>query len=1042
MSSQRQADPGLGRIRNSLFRSVEENVSILRKREFPYQNGNKWTIRFFGCNLCHMGKTGRRRMVAGVLLLGAWSLCSLLCALDPEREITQYSHQVWRLRDGLPSMSVETILQTRDGYLWLGTHTGLVRFDGAQFVRPAGLPPALFDDRVNCLLEDHEGTLWVGTDGIGVFRLESGRISVLSIREGLSQEYVRSILQTADKAVWLGLGGAGVNRFSGNVLAAYRPADSHVYALMEDRTGSLWAGTAGGLEIFREGGFQPVKEGLGRVHINALLQDGKGRVWVGTRRGVRLKEADRFRDVTAECGLPAVNVSALLEDRNGNIWFATSGFGLFRLKNGEVRRSALSSFTTASGLSDDSVLALAEDQEGNLWVGTADGLNRLRDVNCVTYSMQEGLSDDRVLSLCETSDGSLWMSTLRGGLTRMKDGRFTHYSRRDGLELEYPSTLWPSQDGGLWIGSANGLAHWRNGKFQSYSSAQGLLSERVTAVFQQASGRVLLGQAGVTVLDNGSFTQFQPDNQNNTVFIYWISEDRNGSVWLGCSAGLGRFQEGAYKLYTEHDGLPDNTVHSVHEDETGTLWIATRGGLARMRDGRITAIRPQDGLPDRLIFRILPDDFGHFWMNCSKGIFRVRKQELDDFAEGRRSSINYVLYDSADGMKSAQYLAAKQPAGWRSRNGILWFPTTRGIVRIDPAAIRVNQRPPKVFIEGVVADGSSFEGPSGIRIPPGPRNIEFHYSALCLSVPQKVRFEYRIRDFDWGWTDAGTRRTAYLKGLPAGNYVFELRACNSDWVWTASPAELSFAVAPFFYQTAWFYGFLVLLLGSLLITAHRLKMRRAHTRFATVLAERNRVAREIHDTVLQGFAGVAYQLEGLVETLPESQVGVRQKLEKILSKVSKSLIETRHSIWQLRSVGLEDEKNLAESLAEIVRDLSEGHPALIDFRVRDAARPLPEAVEQNLLQIGKEAISNALRHSGASKILVDLDFDIDYIGLRIQDDGQGFKLPARVAKDGHFGLVGMQERAAEIGAQLSITSEGRGTEVLVVAPIPKAEAPG
>jgi signal transduction histidine kinase len=492
---------------------------------------------------------------------------------------------------------------------------------------------------------------------------------------------------------------------------------------------------------------------------------------------------------------------------------------------------------------------------------------------------------------------------------------------------------------------------------------------------------------------------------------------------------LNRYRDGAFSVY-KSGRVSSDIVLSLYEDREGDLWIGTTGGLSRYRDGQFASYTTADGLFDDVIFQILEDDAGNLWMGCNKGVFRVSKSELDDFAEGRRKSIASISYGTADGMSSRECNGGIQPAGWKSRDGRLWFPTIKGAVVIDPNKLRINQQPPPVVVEQVIVDGQAVSPTADLRLEAGARRLEFHYTGLSFLSPEKVRFKYKLEGYDNEWIDAGTRREAVYNNLAPGSYTFRVMACNNDGVWNETPASFGFYLKPRFYQTYWFYLACAVALSLIVWMLYRLRIRQMRARFLAVLAERNRIAREIHDTLAQGFVGIGLQLEAVKASLVDPPETARQHLDMAGSLVAHSLAEARQTVWNLRSQSLEDGP-LSKALSTLMKQLTEG--ASIDSRiiVSGAERRLSHRIENNILRIGQEAIINAVKHARAQKIEIELHFDARSLALRVCDDGRGFDIEkAPSANEGHFGLTGMRERAGQIGGRLQInSSSGSGTEI-------------
>jgi diguanylate cyclase (GGDEF)-like protein len=804
-------------------------------------------------------------VATAALLLGA----APAWPLDPTLAITQYRHDVWNTKHGLPQSSVESILQTHDGYLWLGTQEGLARFDGVRFtVFDTANTRALRHNRVYALFEDRERNLWIGTEDGGLARLRGGIFTAYGVAEGLPKDAVRAITQDASGAIWVGTG-RGLARMEGERFRTYTEADGlpdrAVRALALGADGTLWVGTSGGLARIRDGRIErerPAGAAAGRVL--ALCADADGTMWAGTTGGLLRLRGDGVRTFRQRDGLPG-RVQALWRDRDGSLWIGVEGGGLARLVGERITR-----FTSQDGLANDMVLAIREDREGNLWVGTQDGgLTRLAAGKFATYTKREGLAGDIVWPVLQDREGNLWMGTNGGGLSRMRDGAIRNFTTADGLSSNAVQSLAQDQRGALWIGTrGGGLDRLEDGRFTHYSVPD-LPGDSVSALLADRDGSLWVGTRGhgVARLRDGAFTRYGLADGLPDDTIHFIHQDRQGAVWFATDGGgLVRFREGAFHAYTMQDGLPTDIINTLHEDAEGTLWIGTYGGgLVRFRDGAFTSFTTAEGLFDNAVFHILEDGAGHLWMSCNKGVFRVSKKELDDLANGRISRVHSTAYGTEDGMKHRECNGANQPAGWRTVDGRLWFPTIQGVVTIDPANVATNRIPPLVAVEQVVADKEVFAADAGREFPPGTESFEFQYAGLSFSLPERVQFRYKLEGLDRDWVEVGTRRTAYYTRIPPGAYRFVVTAANEDGVWNEQGAAVALRLRPHFYTTAWFYGLCVVLLAGASRGGYGLYSRRVRARelmLIRTVEERTQQLEQANRTLarlssLDGLTGVA-----------------------------------------------------------------------------------------------------------------------------------------------------------------------------------------
>jgi ligand-binding sensor domain-containing protein/signal transduction histidine kinase len=1000
-------------------------------------------------------------------------------ALDPHQSLRHYGYQSWQTDNGLPQNTVHAVLQTRDGYIWLATEAGLVRFDSIRFtIFTHKDTPQLGSDLVYSLLEDRSGALWIGTAS-GVTRYRNG--SFQSFADGGPASTVWSLYADRDGAIWA-LGAGGLNRFDGQRLSEVKgvPPLSEASRMTQSADGSLWLGTTEGL--FRsEGraGQSPFRLAGSATSIQAIALDERGRVWAGTRNGIEICavstakcgafEADAQaapKDVTALAmdgqgamwigtaaglfhydgtrtvaysvgdGLPSELIGMLACDREGAMWIGT-GAGIARVVDGRIE-----GFTPKEGFSSNVVLAIHEDREGNLWLGTeSGGVDILRDRTFTTYTAQDGISDDHIRAVYQDRSGTVWLGTSGGGLDRRDKNGFTTLTTADGLSSNVVLSIAGDLNGDLWLGTPDGLNRLHEGKVSVFTSADGLADDFVRSLYFDRQGSLWIGtRRGLSQRKDGQLTTYTALDGLGSDLVGTMLEARDGSLWIGTLGGLTHFDHGKFLNYTEKDGLSNRVITALHEDNDGTLWIGTNGGgLNRWRQGTFRAIKNAALPPD--ISSILEDGERNLWLSSNLGIFRASRDELARSADRPGSTVQVTAYGVADGMKVNEASGGGHPAAWRLEDGPLWFATLKGAATVDPAHLAVNRVPPLVSIEELSVDdrrvgSSKTESNSEIvsdtvTIQPGGRRFAFEYAGLSFTAPQKVRFRYRLRGFDHGWIDAGSMRAAYYTNLSPGGYVFEVMACNNDGIWSVEPASLSLRLKPYFYQTVWFYLTLILAAVLLGYEAYRWRVRHVESRFNAVLAERNRIAREIHDTLAQGLVAVSVQLQIVSRVLGRSTEAARNHLEQAQNLVRSGLEDARRAIWELRSQGVEN-RDLAAQLVKMADRVTAATEIKTEVRVHGTYRPLPERVENELVRIAQEAVTNAVRHADASRVEIELRFDGKQMELSIQDDGRGFSGAAPSTQEGHFGITGMKERAQQIGGALTISSEaGHGTRVRV-----------
>jgi ligand-binding sensor domain-containing protein/signal transduction histidine kinase len=954
--------------------------------------------------------------------------------------ILRYLSDVWQTEQGLPQNGIQAIAQTREGYLWLGTPGGLVRFDGVRF---AVFNQGQFqNNNVHALLADRHGRLWIGTYGGGLYQYENGRFRSFGADAGLESAFVRTLYEARDGTVWIGTHGGGVTFWKDGRFHTLRAKDGLtndiVRVIHEDRAGRVWIGTnasglnrwtgqalvgyavkSGRLERYRSA------DALSNDNVLALLDDRHDGLWVGTDgAGLWKLQGDRIVREPAEIN----GVRHLLEDTAGDLWIGTDGGGLHRLREGR-----LEALTSRRGLPSDIVLTLLEDRERNLWVGTRDGLLRLKNRKFLVYSTEDGLSNDFIAALHHSRDGSVWVGT-RVGLDRLAHERASRAVSPTPLPRDIVASLLEDRSGILWVGMRDGLFRIKHGRMRRFSTADGLQGNYVTAIADASDGGIWVGtHGGLDHLKHGRVRRIAAP-EGIVVNVTAIHEAADGLVWVGTeNAGLGSLTGGRWHFFATHEGLAHASVTAIADDGE-SLWITTRQGLSRFRNGRLRHYSKENGLPSNQLFSVVDDGLGSVWVTSYAGIFRVEKHSADEIDVGRRHRLTLAVYDKSDGLRSSECNSDVQPAVGRGVDGRLWFATVNGLAVIDPAHIPSNQQPPPVLVEQVRVDDTPFAPREVTRLPPGVARVDFQYTALSFSSPAKVRFRYKLEGFDADWIEAGARRVGYYTNIPPGQYRFRVMASNEDGLWNEAAPAVAFVVDARFYQTAMFWIAAAAVLGAATFAAYRLHVRRLTAQFAAVLAERSRIARDIHDTLAQSLVGLAVQLDTVAKMQSTSPTEAQRRLDRARVLVRSSLVEARRSVWNLRSQALE-QADLAGALREVAEQSSGDRGVAV--RISGTPRRLPVDVEQHLLRIAQEAVANAVRHADARSIDIDLLYGNGLVRLSVRDDGRGFDVESVARRGGgHFGVAGIRERVHHLGGELSLNSRiGDGAEVVVEVPV-------
>jgi signal transduction histidine kinase/streptogramin lyase len=969
---------------------------------------------------------GRMKALRPPLLLMA--VVIPLMGLDPAREIEQFSYQTWQTGSGLPQNTIHGIVQTKDGYLWFATDGGVVRFDGYQFaVFDSRNTPALKSDNIRSLVEDDEGTLWIGT-GMGIVLRRGNDFSQARLARdktilGLHFRRMQGMLIVlADQAIQRTPGGSIRN------LSLPDSSSRLTGAAAVGSDGTIWLGAQNGVGRWEKNRLVAAVRGLPQTPVNALLIDQADKLWAGTGHGLWTAEAHENRTFEPAVKAPtSESILSLLEDSHGVIWVGTEkGFSRLGKRGGRA-------------LTDDGVIALAEDSEGDLWVGTEErGVTILRNQKFLAYSNRDGIGDDAVRCVFEDHTGAVYLGTA-SGLIQLQNGQFKRITTASGLSSNIILSLGEDKDGSLLVGTPDGLNRIRADRVTVTTSADGLVDDFVRSIFRDADGSLWLGtRRGLSHEESPRhFKTYTQADGLGSELVGAILRDRAGDLWIGTLNGLSRMHNGRLETYRQPDGLSSNVITSLHEDKDGDLWVGTQdGGLNLRHDGTFHKPSSSNGLPDA-VFGIAEDLNGEFWFASKSGIARANRAQL------KRSALNplepaatVVWYGTSDGLRINESSVGGHPETWRARNGTLWFSTMRGAAALDAISARLNHVSTPVILESLTIDDKKYEPAQVKSISPGHTRFVFEYVGLSFASPQKIIYRYKLEGFDKTWVDAGAQRTASYTNIPPGRYHFRILARNSDGFWNETGAALAFRLEPHFFQTLWFYALVALALAGASYLIYRWRVREVEARFNAVLQERNRIGREIHDTLAQGFVGVSVQLEIVSRLLATSTETAREHLDQARVLVRESLSEARRSIWQLRSQSAENE-DLATRLSKSATQAVGLSPVKLSMEVRGTYRPLGKHVEDELLRIGQEAVSNALRHAKCSSLLLELVYEPKKLFMTIRDDGKGFSTGRNdLEMNGHFGLKGMKERADQIHAKLGVSSElGKGTKISVEAPI-------
>ncbi len=767
------------------------------------------------------------RALLVILIVAAADPC---LALNPALLPTQYVFDNWQIADGLPQSTVQALARTPDGYLWMGTQEGLARFDGARFtVFEPGNESAIPNKNITALHVDKTGALWIGTrSGLAIF--EHGRFRKGPQGGEIARAFIRAIKESSDGHLWIGTE-TGVIEIAGETVRAFDASDGLIdvrtRALEPSADGALWVGTLSGLQRFDGRRFEPIAlhDAQTAEPVMSLHQDADGTLWVGTAAGVLYRSRGQGFEVIVKGGQFGSAIRTLLRDHDGNLWFAPRGGGLVRWRDGEFSQLATGMFA------DSDLRALLEDNEGSLWAGSYGlGLLRLHNGKFVTAGAPEGLSGDLTWTIVPRRAGGVWVGS-DGGLSSYDAGQFRHIDGPKARQKARVRAVVEDRAGAVWVGT-EGAGMYRldpSGAMRGFDLGTGLSGDSVTALLEDHAGRIWVGtNEGLDMIAHGSVISMQDKLDASTpAAVHLLYEDRGGNLWVGTEAnGLFVVGETATRHLTVADGLPSDWVISIHEDERGVIWLGTTDGLAVWRDNRIISLVRFGGPMRETILQVLEDASHQIWFTTNKGLMSVPRADLDALVAGQNTSPDYHVYSAADGLRTPEFDGGNTSAGCASPDGMLWFPSVRGIVRVDPAHVPSNRQPPPVHIEKVAVDNAPVALTDGIEIAPGAQQWEFDYTGLSLLVPQRSRFRYQLEGFDADWVDAGNRRTAFYTRLAPGTYTFKVVASNNDGVWSVPGASFRFTLKPHLYQTLWFWALCALSIVLAAAALYRLRVGR------------------------------------------------------------------------------------------------------------------------------------------------------------------------------------------------------------------------
>jgi ligand-binding sensor domain-containing protein/signal transduction histidine kinase len=947
-----------------------------------------------------------------------------------------YTVRSWQSQNGLPSETIQAFAQTPDGFLWVGTSEGLVRFDGAHFtVFSHDSTPALRENSVFCLLTGHDGRLWIGTEGGGLVEMRNGLFRSYTAADGLTGGFVRVLFEDREGALWVATD-EGLFQMKGDKFGRVddRPEmpSNAFHGIAQDDLGRIWAGGARLYALLRG---QPKEYPLdgtdSQNRVKSILKTQDGSVWVGTVSGLHrlLPGRERFERVPGISG----TVRTLSNINGGELWAGTIGQGIFRIRF-QSRSVKVTRFTTPSPLVSNTVLSIFADDSQNLWIGTQVGMIRFSQTPVRVLLLPEAADSDFGTVSLDT-DGGLWAASNQ--VVHVEGNRAIPY-RFPGVGDAHARNLLRSRDGTLWIGTdGSGIFRVSSNETTHYTTRQGLVNNFVRAILEARDGSLWIAtDAGVSHLDKSGFHTLAMENGLVYFSTRSIVEDRNGDIWIGTDGGLSHLRRGQPIHDAATEALKNEKVWAAHEDPDGGLWFGTRThGLYRFRDGLLTHYTTENGLASNSVYSILEDARKHFWMSGPLGVMLIDRDDLDAQAQDSRRTLSLRFYRADASDEPTQFYGGTHPAGAITRDGEVWFPTNRGLWRIRPTELNPSTLS-HLTIGSISVDGRLVPQGVPVTLAAGATRLDIGYEPLMLSSQEDLQFRYRIEGFDKDWTRAGSQqRSATYTNLPPGSYKFEVEGWEMDHPEHVVRTSLSLVKQPYFYRTPWFIALCALLVGMASMAAYQVRMKQVHGRFQAVLAERSRLAREMHDTLIQGCASVSAMLEAASSCEQDDAETRQHMIDYANTQIRSTMDDARQAVWNLRR-GEQAPSDLVTCLAQMAERLSREYGVRVDSSAAGTAFPIGQQETHELMMVVREAFFNAILHGSPKVIGAEVSFSPKALKIVLSDDGLGFDTGA-APWEGHFGLQGMRERVYRFGGEFTIESAPHlGTKITVA--IPKA----
>jgi len=997
------------------------------------------TLRPGGSIVSSKGGTGRALSIC----LFASLVCTSLPGIDRDRRLDELHHTSWTIQEGAPS-EIFGIAQTTDGYLWLGTTTGLVRFDGIHFENyesPFG--ETFAGNNAMALLATADGGLWIGFSTGATSFLKNGRITNYGAKEGMLRGSVRALVKDRQGHVWAaGLG--GLLRFDGSKwkrIAEDLNFAGGATAALVDRAGTLWVGTQDGVLVLSEGAAKFQTAAAGMKYVTSLAEAPDGTVWASQLRGPIRPVRAAASDKSLQNFLP-FSLKVFFDNR-GSLWAATLGTGVWRVAEPErlaslkeaERKTLLEQYTRSNGLTSGYIQNVFQDSEGDIWIGTNAGLDRFRQ------SAVSSLPSGPYIALAKGAAGTVWVAPSSDYVRLIHNRRIL-----DKFPPELPpfrrsaNCMYRDRKGDMWLGTDPNLVRISGRQITEFKYPRGTKSDAdgqgaaVAITEAQPDGMwiSMLGEVIYRFVD-GNWTSIETLGGPKSIAISAFT-DPNGVVWLGLlDKTLVRIDGAGIRVFAAKDGLTSGRVRAIHAGG-GKAWIGGDEGVSRFDGGSFRKLNPAEGSL-RDVFGVVETDDG-LWLNESRGIVRIPHSELLEFEKDASHKVQFRVFGFLDGLAAPLQKSSANPALIQSSDGLLWFATAQGVAYVDPTRIPKNTVPPPVTITSVAANSRFYLPSDGLALPERVQNLQLDYVGISLAMPERVKYRYKLDGYDTDWQEAGPRRQAFYTNPGPGSYTFRVRAVNPDGVWNESGASIVFSIAPAFYETWWFRLLAALAVAGIIWTLYLLRLRlvtaQLQARLGERLMERERIARELHDTLLQSFQGLMLRLQVVDDLLSPGKA--KEQLEQSLARGDQAIAEGRTAVYNLRSAS--SGKDLPDALRTAAGEFVADGTATFSLVVEGSVRDLHPILRDDVYRIACEALRNAFAHAHARQIETEVTYADRSFVLRIRDDGEG--IPAEileVGRRGHYGLAGMRERATQIGGKLEIWSgAGAGTEIELSIP--------